>query len=299
MKVKSHDQPQSTGIKLYRGNTHSAKYACFHCRLCFHRPCGATPNPTCTTCKRAMNFVGTAFRAPRRANKKDWAVIEQLVRAGTRFNYCGGVGIIPTNENEAKKNIKLNRTKPILAKRLSHRYGWEFDPCAVAMLNFFAWENPNLRIVIASHRVGMLSSSHNQRDTSNKQFWLEVFAENGLNAVIHNDWITERHNITRPKIDEIRGWLRKHPEITTFVTIDDEAAGYDKVANHLQRREFHLCAESYSEGITYKDFERMAQFLGITDLDRTLDKYFMQHSNPLRKSVNEKASSPNLIIPVH
>ena len=181
----------------------------------------------------------------------------------------------------------------LLPENVAHRYGWKFDPCAVAMLNFIGFALPDVRVVIASHRVGMRAPTTSGY-CEKREDWVEIFKHNELNLQIHEDWITVRAAISRPKFDEISGWLLTHPD-TTFVTIDDEAAGYDKKATLQQRHQFHLCGESYTNGITYEDFVRMCDYLGIKNLDSSLDKYYRKHLTTTRSPGHEKGFAGTII----
>jgi hypothetical protein len=171
-----------------------------------------------------------------------------------------------------------------LPKNRTFGFGWQFDPCAVNMLNFLAWAVPNLKAVIASHRIGCSSPLPNHRGTETRNFWIDIFRENGLQLPIHRDWVTVRQWVARTKFLEIDDWLEAHPDVTKFVVIDDEANGKDCV-NDSQRSHFHLCAESYNEGITHADFMRMCKFFGMDEND-VADKYsefIISHERSLDK----------------
>lgn len=64
-------------------------------------------------------YAGSAFRAPRRNDKKEWAMLEVLIRDGVKFHYYGGYGIMPSNKNEAKKQRSRRKKQPVLARRTS------------------------------------------------------------------------------------------------------------------------------------------------------------------------------------
>src|SRR4051794_3944460 len=63
------------------------QYACFACRKVFKKPIAAQPTVgyPCPTCAQPLMMMGTAFRAPRRADEPQWRKVEHLVRAGILF----------------------------------------------------------------------------------------------------------------------------------------------------------------------------------------------------------------------
>jgi hypothetical protein len=164
-----------------------------------------------------------------------------------------------------------------MPKNIVPRYGWQFDPCAVGMLNFLDWAVPNLRVVISSHRVGM-TSPFDGTSTDSKESWERIFFENGLFLKIHDDWCTvhgqARYAQRTSKLTEIRQWLARHKEHLTdnFVVIEDEAEYYREITDE-ERETFHICAESYLEGITWKDLDRISTFLGVENLGDKLKEY--------------------------
>lgn len=143
------------------------------------------------------------------------------------------------------------------------RSPWAFDPCAVGMLNFLFWALPDLRAVISSHRVGC-SSPLGFEDvlTFERSFWERIFTHNGLNAPLHDAWITPRQLEARPKIMEISDWLNGHPEVTRFAVLEDELNGHEEMTAGLQRQ-FNVFAQSYADGLTYDCFFSAAKALGL------------------------------------
>lgn len=64
----------------------------------------------------------------------------------------------------------------------------------------------------------------------------------------------------RPRHDEIRAWLKKHPQVTRFVVIDDEDDGLDDLP---------LFQPSATTGLTGEIVRSVVQYLdGKTDKDR-------------------------------
>lgn len=168
-----------------------------------------------------------------------------------------------------------------MPKNLPLRYGWQFDPCAVGMLNFLGWAIPDLQVVISSHRVGM-RSPFDGTATDTKESWERIFFENGLFLKIHQDWCTvkgaarfaERYS----KLMEIRQWRVRNKQhlADPFVVIEDEAEYYRQITDE-ERETFHICAESYLDGITWKDLSRICQHLGV-DLKVKMEEYREKHA---------------------
>jgi len=174
-----------------------------------------------------------------------------------------------------------------LPKNIAPRYGWEFDPCAVGMLNFLNWAVPNLQVVISSHRVGMRSPFDGSY-TDTKESWERVFQENGLKLQIHKDWCTVKGKAKLEdrvnKLEEIRGWRGRNKAHSDdrFVVIEDEAI-YARDITDEERDVYHICAEDYLDGITWRDLKRIANFLGVDNLSEKIREYQMMHS-AFRKS---------------
>lgn len=153
------------------------------------------------------------------------------------------------------------------------KFGWTFDPVAVSMLNFAYWAVPDLEIVIASHRFGdprMRSPFDDIQDPHSKQFWMRLLEENGIAAPLHEDWHTPRKRfVPQPKFVEIMGWREMHPEVEKFVVLEDDLNGGDEVSSTM-RKKFHLVGEDYDNGLSWRDFQQMCFYLGLT---LTRDKY--------------------------
>jgi hypothetical protein len=148
-------------------------------------------------------------------------------------------------------------------------WNWKFDPVAVSMLNFLTWAIPELRIVLSSHRWGIpMAHPFDFENTNSKEFWEVVFMDNNLHVEFHEDWITPREMVDttyqkKPKCQEIVAWLSLHPEVTTFVTLEDDLNG-GKAVTHAMRKQFNLFAENYDEGISWFEFELICKKLGLT-----------------------------------
>lgn len=104
----NHIHRLDTGIPLYRAYSHSLKMVCFKCRICFHRPFNSGVFQ-CGTCKAPTTYAGTAFRAPRKQNVKEWAKLEVLIKAGMLFQYYGGTGILPATARDARLKVAKDK----------------------------------------------------------------------------------------------------------------------------------------------------------------------------------------------
>ena len=73
----------------FGGDETSTQFACFQCRKVFKRRVafyrGEAENQTCLKCGSEMWFTGTAFKAPRRENVKQWSKAELLIKNGILF----------------------------------------------------------------------------------------------------------------------------------------------------------------------------------------------------------------------
>lgn len=153
------------------------------------------------------------------------------------------------------------------------KFGWTFDPVAVTMLNFMSWAVPELELVVASHRLGdprMRSPFEELPDTDSKEFWIRLLEENGVEAPLHAEWHTPRKRfVPRPKHSEISEWLAAYPQVKRFVTVEDDLNGGAQVSSTM-RKKFHLVGEDYDNGLSWRDFELMCSYMGLTG---ARDKY--------------------------
>lgn len=89
----------------------------------------------------------------------------------------------------------------------SARTGWmNWDIYAVTFLKWIC-EKANIQIVISS------SWRHNH----NKQFFVDIFGN-----IIHKDWKIPTF-ISAIRGKEIQQWLDNHPEVQTYLIIDDDS----------------------------------------------------------------------------
>lgn len=116
-----------------------------------------------------------------------------------------------------------------------------FDPCATAMLLRLI-ENSGARIVI--------SSTHGKKGYDHIK---QLFESNGVNPnLLHPDWVTPK-KLTSWRIHEISWWLQDHPEVTSYVAIDDEQLNVKYVANSVQ-------CDTY-EGFSFRNFLECCLYL--------------------------------------
>ncbi len=100
------------------------QYACFACRKVFKKPWPEPPavDYPCPNCTQPLNMMGTAFRAPKRADQSQWRKVEQLVRAGILFFKNSGPR--PTRLSEVPAFLQAEaRTKQSPGERVLERIG--------------------------------------------------------------------------------------------------------------------------------------------------------------------------------
>jgi len=100
------------------------QYACFACRKVFKKPMpeeSAVDYP-CPDCAQPLIMMGTAFRAPRRADEPQWRKVEQLVHAGVLF--YRNAGPRPRSLNEVPAFLQADaRAKQSPGERVLERIG--------------------------------------------------------------------------------------------------------------------------------------------------------------------------------
>jgi hypothetical protein len=68
-----------------------SQFACFACRKAFKQSFSDEVGANvCPECSQPMTMMGTAFRAPKQSNIKQWEKARLLIEAGFRFNKDGG-----------------------------------------------------------------------------------------------------------------------------------------------------------------------------------------------------------------
>lgn len=83
---------------------------------------------------------------------------------------------------------------------------------------------------------------------------LAAFRENGIyHTLVHEDWATS-HNLPggADRSTEIKDWLARHPEVTTFAVLED---GLLDVPN--------LIHVTFEDGLLYEHQLRLAELLGV------------------------------------
>lgn len=113
-----------------------------------------------------------------------------------------------------------------------------FDPIAVEFFNTVLKKNPDVHFVISS-TWGL----------KGKETIKKLFKKNGLLCRLHKDWVTPR-KLSSLRSSEIRWWLEDHPEIETFVVVDDELL---TVPNHVR-----ACTK---DGLKFEDYKKILDLL--------------------------------------
>jgi hypothetical protein len=93
-----------------------------------------------------------------------------------------------------------------------------FDPCAAGMVSALLRDDADTRLVISS-----------TRRRRGKDHIITLLDSNNIPAnKLHSDWsTTHQYHLTRS--EEIRDWLQRHPEVTSYIAIDDETLDDDIV----------------------------------------------------------------------
>lgn len=133
------------------------------------------------------------------------------------------------------------------------------------LFNKLAAEN-NAKIVVASmwrfHDKDLMSHIH-KSDKNYVPFDLRKFLTNsGLTAEFHEDWHTPMPDKLGELINgvprglEIFRWLKEHPDVDNWVSVDDDSSGF---ANLGIRQ--HLAKINPYKGFTDKDYETANKIL--------------------------------------
>lgn len=145
------------------------------------------------------------------------------------------------------KVVFLDFDGPLLPEKANlprHSNGCErMDPYAVLFVNRLL-EDSDVKIVISS------SHSHSGREHCDK-----LLMTNGIDiSAIHEDWRTP-YKMSSDRTQEIAWWLENHPEVTTYVAIDDLTLSPDFV-------KYSVRCDSFN-GLTYANFLECRYFLDI------------------------------------
>lgn len=129
------------------------------------------------------------------------------------------------------------------------------DPYAVLMITQLAAFS-DAKIVISSSWRNL---------SSDKQSFETVFQDLGFDpALLHDDWRTPTFAGEKGREEEIKDWIARHPEITHFVTLDDEPLDLE---THIQ-----VCAEN---GFLHGNFNQALELLGCGDKKLNCDPYWI------------------------
>jgi predicted RNA-binding Zn-ribbon protein involved in translation (DUF1610 family) len=98
----------------FTGDETSTLFACFQCRKVFKRRIafyrGEDKNQTCAKCGSDIWFTGTAFKAPRRENLKQWSKAKLLIKNGILFYPNAGNRPKVLREVASFLNTKVHKT---------------------------------------------------------------------------------------------------------------------------------------------------------------------------------------------
>lgn len=151
-----------------------------------------------------------------------------------------------------KKIIFLDIDGPMIPGRafmLPENYkkrATRFDPIAVALLNKIL-ENGDIELVISS--VWRLFGYEKI---------CETLKNNGIDtAFLHEDWDTDRiyEGASSNRVAEIKKWLKEHPEVKSYVVIDDKDL---KIDNFVQ--------VSYQDGLLWCHYLKVCEIFGLPEL---------------------------------
>jgi HAD domain in Swiss Army Knife RNA repair proteins len=133
----------------------------------------------------------------------------------------------------------------------SHGTMWALDREAVGLLNVMAANIGDVQFVIMS-----TWRLHFSKDEIIAHLRANRFAGN-----LHNDWCTPavHHRLSEgadiPKGRDVRAWLEAHPDVTTYVIIDDQAMVHPiDEAHHVRPR--------YDDGLSWENFRSVMSILG-------------------------------------
>lgn len=133
-----------------------------------------------------------------------------------------------------------------------------FDPCAVAML---------LKLIGISQAKLVISSTWGNQGYDTVA---NVLGKNGIDPqLLHEDWVTPR-KLSSSRVQEIRMWLDRHPEVVDYVAIDDEQLDFDFLPKAV------LC-DAY-EGFSWRNYLECCVHLDAYEDPRydSRDKYVEQ-----------------------
>ncbi len=130
------------------------------------------------------------------------------------------------------------------------------DPYAVLMITQLA--------ALSDAKIVISSSWRNL--SSDKESFETIFQDLGFDpGLLHDDWCTPTFAGTKSlRENEIKDWIDRHPDVTHFISIDDEPLD---LATHIQ-----VCAEN---GLLHGNFNQALEFLGCGDKKINCDPYWI------------------------
>jgi len=138
----------------------------------------------------------------------------------------------------------------------SKRYD-AFDPCASSLLLRLIEDAQEadrvIKIVVSStwRKLGRAACD-------------QLFEQNGIDpSHFHDDWATPT-KMSATRTDEILLWLRDHPEVTTWVALDDEHLSWEHLPNAIQ-------CDLY-DGFTWRNYIECRLLLNLDDPSAPLNQ---------------------------
>jgi hypothetical protein len=90
-------------------------YVCLQCRKCFKYPWDSAVHP-CPDCTAPMINAGHDFAAPRRNDKKGWAVVAAVLNAGLRYEGFEGCGCLHEPKFRPRTSAQVRARRRIAAR---------------------------------------------------------------------------------------------------------------------------------------------------------------------------------------
>lgn len=124
-----------------------------------------------------------------------------------------------------------------------------FTPAAMAVYNSLVKEY-NPKVVISSSWANTFLDRH-----------LSVmFRKNGLSLDLHDEFMTKRDlDNANTRYAQIKDFLDRHPDIDSFVILDDEESGWSLVGSDLEERTVFA---QIGVGLVESDLDKIRSILG-------------------------------------
>lgn len=133
-----------------------------------------------------------------------------------------------------------------------------WDPVAVRMINALVGDSRASLVVSSTWRVlgRIVFESHMLRNNLRR----DVVEDSGdAWTTLHEDWATP-HLVEKDRSAEVHAWLGDHPEVTHWVSFDDDyVARRDTGGMPIQ--------VNFENGITLGDYNNARQYFGLRDAD--------------------------------